>query len=398
MCRRILFCLLLPLSALAGCSRQNGVAPPPKVQEVQVSSALERSDIVDYEVFTGRTEACDRVDLRARVTGYLVVAPTAADEGKIVEKDHLLFVIDPRPFKAAVESAEATLAQAEARASRTEADFDRARTLLAQKGIGREDYDKYKGDRDEAEAALKKARADLKRSRLDLQYTEIKAPFKGRIGRRMIDPGNLVKADDTILTTIVALEPTYAYFDVDERTLLRQLLSQGALETARNGKVPILIGLSDEDGYPHPGTVNFVDNRVDPNTGTMWMRGIFVKPSRTLAPGMFIRVRFPVSEPHRATLVAEQAISTDQGQKFVYVIGEGNKAEYRQVQVGRLHDGLRVIKDGLKPGEHVVVSGLQRVRANTEVIPKEVPMPIRSATSSNGKDKPGANNTEPREE
>ena len=368
--RRTWLAALVPL-LFAGCARQQPQAPPPKPPEVMVGEPVVK-EVTDYEIFTGRTEASQRVDIRARVTGYL--EKTNFTEGALVKEGDVLFVIDPRPYQAELARAEAALAQALARVERLERDYQRAHSLLGQRAISREEYDRMVGDRDEARAAVDVARSNVELARLNVQFTEVKAPFTGQISRRLVDPGNLVKADDTILTTLVALEPMYVYFDVDERTLLRQLLREGRLESVLGQKVPIEIGLADEDGYPHRGVVNFVDNRVDPSTGTMWMRGEFINPSRPIKPGIFVRVRFPLGKPFRAVLVAEQALGTDQGQKFVYVVDEKNRAAYRPVKVGRLHGGLRVIQDGLKPGEKVVVSGLQRVRPGAEVTPKPVDM------------------------
>jgi RND family efflux transporter MFP subunit len=329
-------------------------------------------EVTDYEVFTGRVESSERVEIRARVTGYL--EQVNFRDGALVGEGDPLFVIDPRPANAELARAEAALAQAQARHDRMEKDVSRAQALFSRQAGSREELDRLSGERDEARAAIGVAQSNVELAKLTVRFTEVRAPFAGRVGRRLVDPGNLVKADETVLTTLVALEPLYIYFDVDERTLLRQLLREGRLEAARQERLPIRIGLSDEDGYPHEGVVNFVDNRVDPSTGTLWMRGEFVKAARPIQPGVFGRVRFPLGEPFRALVVAEQALGTDQGQKFVYVVNEQNRAEYRPVKVGRLHDGLRVIRDGLKPGERVVVSGLQRVRPNAEVAPKAVEM------------------------
>jgi RND family efflux transporter MFP subunit len=381
------FCLVVltvSLSGLllAGCKAKPNGGGPQGPPEVKVSE-VETRKVIDYEYFTGRIEAYQKADLRARVTGYL--EEIKFKDGDLVKKGQLLFVIDQRLFKAQVANAKATLAQSEAHLKRVEADYNRAAALFERGGIGREDFERYRGDRDESQAATDAARASLKIAQQNLDYTEIRAPFSGRMSRRMIDIGNDVKQDDMVLSSIVNLEKVYAYFDVDERTLLRQLVSKGSLETARAGKVKIDIGLADEDGYPHKGTVDFVDNTVDPNTGTMWLRGTFDKQDRVLTPGVFVRVRFPVGLEHDAILVAEQAISTDQGQKFVYVLDDKNHAQYCEVKVGRLEGGLRVITDGLKPGKKVVVSGLQRIRGNAEVKPLVVPMPVRTAEASGGR-------------
>jgi membrane fusion protein, multidrug efflux system len=318
-----------------------------------VAAALLR-DVTDYEYFSGRTDASNKVDVRSRVTGYLEKA--AFTEGDVVKAGDLLFVIDQRPYKAELAKAEGALAQAEARLLRMEGDFERIRPLAGRGRVTSEEYELRASDRDEARAAKQIAQANLDLAKLNLKYTEVRAPFAGRISRRQIDPGNLVKADDTILTTLVTVEPTYAYFDVDERTLLRQMLKEGTL-AARQGPVEVELGLVDEDGYPHRGQVNFVD-----------------KPSRPIPPGLYVRVRFPLGRPHPAVLVAEQALGSDQGQKFLYVVGSNNKVAYRRVQLGRQHGGLREIKEGVRPGEQVVVSGLQRVRADIEVRPEKTDM------------------------
>ncbi|MBL8794358.1 MAG: efflux RND transporter periplasmic adaptor subunit [Planctomycetia bacterium] len=365
----VLGCLLL-----AGCKGEQAAKGPPPPPEVLVSTPLVHP-VTDYEVFTGRTEASNRVELRSRVTGYLEESPFL--EGELVKKDDVLFHIDPKPYRAELARAEAGLVQAHARLRRLESDFERAQGLFVKQAIGREEYDRLRGDRDEAKASVGVADANVELARLNLSYTDVRAPFAGRISRRLVDPGNLVKADETILTVLVAEAPMYAYFDVDERTLLRQLLREGKLAFSLSDRVAVQIGLADEDGFPHAGVVNFVDNKLDTGTGSMWMRAQFTEPRRPIKAGMFIRVRFPLGQQYRAVLVAEQALGTDQGQKFVYVIGANNQVEYRPVKAGRLQeDGLRVIQEGLKPGERLVVSGLQRVRAGGTVTPKVIDMPV----------------------
>lgn len=370
-------CLLFGLLLLAGCGREQPKGAAPKPPEVLVSAPLTR-EVIDYEFFTGRTIASQRVELRSRVTGYLEKA--LFKEGDLVKKDDVLLIIDPRTYQSEVVKAEASVAQSQATARRVEGDFERAQGLLTKGAIGREEYEKLRGNRDEAKAAVRVAEANLRLAQDYLTFTEIKAPFSGRVSRRNVDPGNLVKADETVLTTLVAEEPIWANFDVDERTLLRQLMKAGKLESSMSDRVPVTIGLADEEGFPHTGVVNFVDNEVDRGTGSMWMRAEFINPKRSIKPGMFIRVRFPLGRPRESLLIAEQALGTDQGQKFVFVVGPDNKVEYRAVKVGRLQeDGLRVIRDGLKPGERVVVSGLQRVRAGTVLTPKYIEMPTRAA-------------------
>ena len=360
-----------------GCAREVPMPPPQKAPEVLVSEAFTR-DVVEYEFFTGRTEAAQRVEIRSRVTGYL--NESKFRDGDPVAKGAVLFVIDQRPYQAEQTKAEASVKQAQASFDRAMSEYVRAQGLFSRSAIGREEFDRYQFSRDEASAGLKVAESNVQLAHLNLEFTEVRAPFAGTISRRMVDPGNLVKADETILTTLVSTEPMFAYFDVDERTLLRKLL---AASDSRNGTVRLSIGLADEDGYPHAGIVNFVDNKLDPATGSMWMRAEFVKPSRPVRPGMFVRVRFPMGQAREGVLVAEQALGSDQGQRYLLVIGKDNKAEYRKVTVGAGEpDGTRVVTEGLKAGEKVVVSGLLRVRAGTEVVPKSVPMPVREQTGS----------------
>jgi RND family efflux transporter MFP subunit len=361
---------MLALATL-GCSRTPPEAKGPRPPEVLVGEAIVRS-VTDYEIFTGRTEASERVEIRARVTGYLDKSLFA--EGAMVQRGDVLFQIDPRPLAAELARAEAALAQSRAHLERLDRDYARHQPLVTKGALSREEFDKLSGDRDEARAAVGVAEANVQLARLNLAYTDVRAPFSGRISRRLVDPGSLVKADETILTYLVAVEPLHVYFDVDERTLLRQLLQAGRLESARQDRIPIEIGLADEDDFPHRGIVNFVDNRVDPNTGTLWMRGELTEAKRPVAPGMFARIRFPLGDAYETVLVAEQAFGIDQGQRFVYVLDADNKAAVRPVKVGRLHHGLRAVRDGLKPGERVVVSGLQRVRPGGEVIAKPIDM------------------------
>jgi RND family efflux transporter MFP subunit len=403
--------LALPLLGLApvGCEQpqaQFGAPPPPEVEIARPVTKL----VTEYEDFTGLTQAMHMVEVRARVSGYL--SRVYFVEGAEVKEGEPLFEIDPRPYQAELARARANVEQAEAHRSRLKNDFSRAQSLVKTGAIAKEDYDKVVGDLAEAEAALGVARAQQDTAALNVGFTQVRAPISGRISRRLIDPWNMVKADETPLTTIVSLDPIYAYFDVDEAnalrlvregkiTLLPQKRSGGAGGSAPalgaglptsprappalgaglptpptpNPQKPALfevtLGLGDEEGFPHRGMVDFVDNQIDANTGTLRMRAIFPNPERLLSPGLFVRVRLPLGAPHNALLVPEQALARDQAKKKVYVISDQNKAEYRSVKVGRLYGGLREVTEGLKPGERVVVSGLQRIRDGVTVVPKE---------------------------
>jgi RND family efflux transporter MFP subunit len=372
--------LLLWSPLLVGCGQAQPAGPNgPQPPEVRVS-VPKKENVTDYEDFPGRVEAVDSIDIRARVTGYLDKVNFI--EGMEVKKGAVLFEIDPRLYQAEVNRQEANLLQAQARQERLATDYQRATTLLARSGISREEYDKIAGDRKEAAAAVEVAKAGLVFARQNLDFTKVQAPITGRISRRYIDPGNLVKADETVLTTLVSLDPIYVYFDLDERTTLRlqQLIRKGSVEWGSENGLPVLVGRVDDEGYPRKGTVNFADNRVDADTGTWRLRGRFANPQYELTPGLFVRVHLPIGSPYEALLVSEQAFGTDQGQKFLYVVDEANHVSYRRVKVGRLHNGLRVVSDGLKPVEKVVVSGLQRLRPGTEVRPDLVDMPVMSGS------------------
>jgi RND family efflux transporter MFP subunit len=372
------FILSLACVALVGCGRVESEQGPPPPPEVLVSLPVSRT-VTDYEDFTGRTEAVKMIEIRARVTGYL--DQVHFEEGSEVAQGAPLFDIDPRPYQAELDRTEANVFQAEAHLTRLNADCARAVMLRPKGAIGQEEYDKIIGDRAEADAGVRAAKAYRNIAKLNLTFTKVTAPIAGRVSKQFIDPGNLVKADETALTTIVSLDPIYAYFDVDERThlKLRRLVLDGMAKFGRETALPVSMGLADEQGYPHPGKINFEDNRIDSTTGTLRIRAVFPNTQRLLSPGLFARIRLPIGAPYQAILMSEQALGTDQGQKFIYVVGNKNEVAYRAVKVGRLHDGLRVITEGLALGEKVVVSGLQRVQPGHTVDPKVVDLPVRTS-------------------
>jgi len=381
----------LGVAALVGCERSKPeVAPSPPVV-VTVSQPVE--DLVtDYEDFTGRTDAVFSVDVRARVSGYL--EKVNFKDGDEVKEGDLLFGIDARPYKAEMDRSEANLAQSEAHLKRIDADYRRAKNLFDRGNISREEYDKNAGDRSEAEAMVGIARASFDYAKLNMTYTRITAPISGLLSRRLVDPGNLVKSDDTILTSIVSLDPIYMYFDIDERTLLeiRKLIREGKVvsrqEAAKTGKeIPVLIGLSNEDGFPHRGVINFTDNRIDAGTGTLRVRAVLENPApRIFSPGLFCRVRLPIGDAHKSLMIDEMAIRTDQGKKHLYVVNDKNEVVDKTIEVGKLETRMRVITSGLGLGERVIVSGLQRVRPGVVVVPKardaKDPAPARKTASA----------------
>ncbi len=323
--------------------------------------------------------------MRARGTGYLLETPFK--EGSEVKKGDLLFVIDPRPYQAELDKAQALLAASEARLKRAEGDFQRAKGLHDANPpvIGAGELNRIATEREEAQAGVRAARAGLDIARLNLDFTRVTSPLDGRIGRRLIDPGNLVKADETLLARIVSDDPLYAYFDMDEKTLLglRKATNEGKPSMPRDGSLPVLMGLSGEEGYPHKGTLNFVSNQVNP-AGTLTLRAVFANPrpaggERLLTPGMFARLRLPLGSPHKALLVPDAAIGTDEGLKYVYVIDADNKVQYRRVTTGSLQaGGLRVIAEGLHPDDRVAVGKLKDLRPRMEVQPVMVVVPAET--------------------
>jgi RND family efflux transporter MFP subunit len=396
---RSLSIVTLAALALAGGCQQAAPPqmPPAKPPEVEVCLPVFQ-EIADYEDFTGQTESVKTIDLRARVTGYLT--EVNFQHGAEVEKGDLLFEIDPPYYKAEADRAAGVVAQCEARLDRLKLDYARAEKLRPTNVITKEQFDLVSGDLAEGEANLQSAKASLKIANVNLGYCEIRAPIAGRMSRPYIDPGNLVKADDTILTRIVAQDPMWVYFDLDERTMLRlrRLEQKGTMSQPMDAQLPVLMGLADEKDYQHRGSIDFEENRLDPSTGTLRVRGVFENHDRLLKPGLFVRVRVPIGEPYHALLVPEPAVGTDQGQKFLYVLDDENKVAYRRVQVGKLHDGLRVIAEGLKPNERVVVVGLQRVRPDIKVDAQLIPA-IQTASTTAAGNPPGlptSKNTEAR--
>lgn len=366
----------LLLIVLAGCSAAPGhEMPPPPPPAVTVSVPVVKT-VTDYAEFTGRTAAVEAVKLQARVWGHLEKINFV--EGGEVKQGDLLFVIDQRPYQAALARADADVAQSEARHTRLVAEHSRAQTLLQNRAISREEFDKVAGDAVEAQSAVRSAQAARLVAKLNLDFTEVRAPITGQIGRAMVTAGNMVASGEnggTVLTSIMSIDPMYAYFDVDDPTStpVKKLLQSAKDAGAERPKV--FVARANDVGFPREGYLDFADNQVDAGTGTMRMRAVVRNPKRELTPGMFVRVRVPLGQPHEALLLTDRAVDTDQGQKIVFVVGADNKAEKRVVRLGKKHDGLREIVSGVSPGEQVIVEGIQRVRHGAEVQPKATPMP-----------------------
>ncbi|WP_398314539.1 efflux RND transporter periplasmic adaptor subunit [Zoogloea sp.] len=364
--------LLLTGGGIAAYSARADVpAAPAAAQAAQVDTAevIHRA-ITDWQDFSGRLEAVDRVEIRPQVSGILT--QVHFKDGAAVRKGDVLFTIDPRPFAAEVARAEAQLAATEARVAYTASDLARSERLIADNAVSRRDLEEKQNAARDAAAGVQAARAALRIARLNLDYTTIKAPIDGRMSRAEVTIGNLVSTTGgPALTTLVSSDRIYAAFDVDEQTFLK---SVNPARTAKGTSLPVHLGLADQDGYSTQGRIHSVDNRLDTTSGTIRVRAVFDNPDGRLVPGLYARIRLGSDTPREAVLIDDRAVGTDQDKRFVLVVGDGNRAAYREVRLGKLQDGLRVVEDGLKPGEHIVVNGLQRIRPGDPVTPHPVAM------------------------
>jgi RND family efflux transporter MFP subunit len=364
-----LFCFSLACASLVIARPETASAADQP--EVKVVRPVAR-EVTDFEAFTGRTEAKTTVELRPRVSGYLT--KVAFKDGAEVKKGDLLFEIDPRPYQLEVEKAEAGLTLAQSQVKQAEAEYARAKALVEKNALGREELDKAAAGRDEANARVVIAKAGLGAARLTLDFTKITAPISGRIGRSLLDAGNVVKADETRLATLVSEGDVYAYFDVDERTLLR-LRKESKLKAGKGLAMPVTAAVSDDKGFPRKGLVDFVNNQVDATTGTIRARAVLPNPDGVLTPGLFVRLRVEFDEPYKALLVPEQVIGTHQGKAYAVVVNEKNILEERPVTLGQREEGLVVVRDGLMTGDRVAVNIGESVntgRLGKTVKPREV--------------------------
>jgi RND family efflux transporter MFP subunit len=364
---------LATLVAASGCEHEIAKLEPTPPPTVTISQPIPR-EISDEAEFTGHTDAVGGVEVRARVNGF--IDEVAFTDGAIVTEDDLLFQIDPRPFDAEVDRCKAALAVAKARAKRAVADLERAEKLIKGKTISQEEYDQTFANEAESSASVKQAEASLTTANLNREYSTVTAPIAGRVSRAMITKGNLVNStagSATLLTTIVPVDPIYAYFDVDEPMLLRH--ARNARDSSRP-PIPVEMELANETNFPHQGKIDFIDNRIDSATGTIRVRAVFPNPDGTLTPGLFARVRIHSAQKRPALLVNDRAVGVDQGRKYLLVVGGDNKVEYREVLAGPLVDGLRAIENGLKADEWVIVNGLQRARPGITVETEKTKMPV----------------------
>jgi RND family efflux transporter MFP subunit len=371
--------LLVVALVAGGCRESSTGAKTGAVVKPAVSVAEPVARKVnEWDEFTGRLASPETVDVRARVSGY--IDKVHFKEGGEVKQGELLFTIDPRPYRAAADRLKAELGGARARAELARGEAKRAEGLAATKAISTDTYETRLKTAVQAEEAVLAAEAALKAAELDLEFTEVRAPISGRISNARVTAGNLVTggsgANTTTLTTIVSLDPLYCYFDADEASVLRyrQLHREGKRTSALFARVPAEMALGNEQGFPHKGFIDFVDNQVNPATGTIRARGVFENPDKLMAPGFFARVRIPGAGEYDAVLVRDSAINSDQGRTFVLTVDEKNITVYRAVKIGPIIDGLRVIREGLKATDRVLVSGLMSARPGLEVQPQVVTM------------------------
>jgi len=356
--------------AFASCKKP----PPPQPQgplPVNFVTAIEK-EVTEWDVFTGRIEAVESVDIRPRVTGYITEIHFQA--GAIVNAGDLLFVIDPRPYQADLDRAVANVEQAQAQLKLAQIDFTRAKDLRDKKVTSPEEFDQKAAANQQAEASVRSAQAAKDAAALNLEFTKIKSPITGRVSNERVTVGNLVQSSmgtDGVLTTVVSVDPIYVYVDADENSILKYLTlrEEGKRKSARDENLPAYIELANEKGFPHEGYIDFVDNKLDPTTGTLRARGVFKSWNSLLAPGFFVRMRVPGGGTYRAVLIEDKVISSQQGVKYVYAIKPDNTVERRNIEVATIWEGLRIVKSGLKDGERIVSTRLQILQPGMPVTP-----------------------------
>ena len=366
--------LRFPLAALAvvvisACGRTPDAVQAPAAPKVSVAKVIEQP-ITEWDEFTGRLEAPETVEVRPRVSGQIDLV--GFTEGAQVKKGDLLFQIDPRPFQAEVRRLEAQLQQAKATAIRSANEARRGERLRDSNAISAELAESRSSAAAEARAGVDAIQAQLDLARLNLSFTRVTAPISGRVSRAEFTAGNIVTADVTTLTSVVSTDKVYAYFDADERVYLKY--TQLAREGQRSQSTPVYLGLTNESGNPHLGQMNFVDNQVNPGTGTIRGRAVFDNSNGQFTPGLYARLKLVGSAQYDAMLINDEAVGTDLGKKFVLVMDKDNKATYRAVELGPKLEGLRIVRSGLGKDDRIVVKGLQRVRPGSPVTPEETQM------------------------
>jgi multidrug efflux system membrane fusion protein len=388
-------------TALSSCHKEPPPpAPPPP--PVTIAKPVQK-EIVEWDEYTGRTDAVESVNVTPRVSGYIDNITFRA--GDLVNKGDLLFVIDPRPYQAALDQASAQLRQAEANQQLQDANFARQDKLRQTGVIAKEDFDTALSKKNQAAAEVLADQAAVELAKLNLSFTQVTSPIVGRIGREQVTVGNLVQADSTLLTNVVSVDPIYAYFNVDERSVLKyqQQVREGRLADARHAEVPVYLQVQNEKGFPHQGVIDFVNNQFNSSTGTLQLRGLFPNATGFLFPGAFVRIRVAGSPRHQALLITDRAVGTDQGTKYVLVVGPENVVAVRPVELGPEVDGLRVVRNGLKGDEQIIINGLVNAKPGSKVSPQPGDMSqfasnqlqlqpnITTEAVGGGKEKPGGN-------
>ncbi|GAB3045407.1 efflux RND transporter periplasmic adaptor subunit [Stenotrophomonas tumulicola] len=382
---------LAVLTACSGSHAEEAGAPP--APEVSAAPVLIKQ-VSQWDEFSGRVEAVENVDLRPRVSGYIDKVNYV--EGQEVKKGDVLFTIDARSYQAEYDRARAELARARTQSTLARGESERAKRLSEQQAISTETWEQRRAASDQAGAQVQAAQAALDAAALNLEFTKVRAPISGRAGRAMVTAGNLVSAGDaaSVLTTLVSLEKVHVYFDADEATFLRyaQMARKGERPSERDASLPVKIGLSGEQGFPHEGTVDFLDNQVTRSTGTIRVRALLDNAERQFTPGLFARVQLLGSGQFQATLIDDRAVLTDQDRKYVYVVDKEGKAQRRDVALGRSADGLRIVENGLVAGDKVIVDGVQKVfmpgmpvqAKPVAMQPGAAPAPVRTAAAKPG--------------
>jgi multidrug efflux system membrane fusion protein len=365
------------LLTAAGCGRgadaDKGPPPPP---EVSVAQVLEKR-VKDWDEFTGRLQAVETVEIRPRVSGY--IDKVAFTEGAQVRRGELLFVIDPRPYQAEVDRLSADVKRYKTALDLARIEVTRVQALKDSGAVSEEELDERKSTLSQTEANVAGAQAALEAANLNLSFTRVTSPIDGRVSRAEITRGNLVTGGvngGTLLTSVVSMDPIYLYFDADEQSYLRytKMAQSGARPSSRDAKNPVQVGLANEEGFPHAGVMDFVDNQLNSQTGTIRARAVLQNKDGIFTPGLFARVQLLGSSEYTAILIDDRAVNTDQSQKYVFVLGAGNTVEYRRVKLGRIIDGLRIVREGLKAGDVIIVNGAQRVHPGVTVTPQKVVM------------------------
>jgi multidrug efflux system membrane fusion protein len=365
---------LLMTSGCGGSGGSAQSAPPPP--QVSVAQVLERR-VKDWDEFTGRMQAVETVEIRPRVSGY--IDKVAFTEGSQVKRGDLLFVIDPRPYKADADRAAADVKRYKTALELARIELGRVQKLKDSGAVSEEELDERKSTLAQTEANVAGAEAALEAANLNLNFTQVTSPIAGRASRAEVTRGNLVTGGingGTLLSSVVSMDPMYLYFDADEQSYLRysQMARSGEHSSSRDSAKPVQVGLANEEGFPHTGTVDFVDNQLNPQTGTIRARAVLQNKDGLYTPGLFARVQLLGSSEYSAILIDDRAVNTDQSQKYVFVLGPGNVIEYRRVKLGRIIDGLRVVREGLKSGDVIVVNGAQRVHPGITVNPQKIQM------------------------